>query len=280
VWRTFFMNPPAGTREPQAFLIEYGPGVLLQTHFHDVDEFQVVVQGGGTLGRHVIEPYVVHHARAWTPYGPIVSGPEGLAFLTLRARRDSAGPRKLPEQREALEAASGRVPWQASERLAVPPGGSAGTCLAPLERVVDAAGPLGELVLLAADAVHEVAPATGGAFVALLRGSLRESDGRCAGLAVAFVPSGGLPLRLVAGPDGAAALVLRFRAHDRSLPKAPDASRADTWHCSLCGSVYDPDVGDPSSGIAPGTSWDALPDDWRCPDCDAPRAAFESGGTA
>src|SRR5207253_2057071 len=43
VWRTWFLNPPPGTREPQAFLIEYGPGFVLQTHFHDVDEYQVVV---------------------------------------------------------------------------------------------------------------------------------------------------------------------------------------------------------------------------------------------
>ena len=41
------------------------------------------------------------------------------------------------------------------------------------------------------------------------------------------------------------------------------------WECP-CGYIYDPSKGDPDNGIAPGTSFDDLPDDWVCPPCGAP----------
>ena len=33
--------------------------------------------------------------------------------------------------------------------------------------------------------------------------------------------------------------------------------------CTVCGYVYDPEVGDPDNGIAPGTPWEQVPEDWR-----------------
>jgi len=47
------------------------------------------------------------------------------------------------------------------------------------------------------------------------------------------------------------------------------------WECMVCGYVYDPAVGDPDNGIAPGTSFDDLPDDWVCPDCGVGKDMFE-----
>ncbi len=47
------------------------------------------------------------------------------------------------------------------------------------------------------------------------------------------------------------------------------------YRCLLCGYVYDPKVGDPSAGIAPGTAFDDLPDDWVCPECGAGKDDFE-----
>lgn len=49
----------------------------------------------------------------------------------------------------------------------------------------------------------------------------------------------------------------------------------DKWECMVCGYVYDPAVGDPDSGIAPGTPFKALPDDWVCPECGAGKDMFE-----
>ena len=37
--------------------------------------------------------------------------------------------------------------------------------------------------------------------------------------------------------------------------------------CDTCGYVYDPEVGDPDNGIAPGTAFEAIPEDWVCPLC-------------
>ncbi len=45
--------------------------------------------------------------------------------------------------------------------------------------------------------------------------------------------------------------------------------------CQVCGYVYDPAKGDPDNGIAAGTSFDALPDDWQCPICGAGKSDFE-----
>ncbi len=45
--------------------------------------------------------------------------------------------------------------------------------------------------------------------------------------------------------------------------------------CTACGYIYDPEVGDPDAGIAPGTSFEDLPDDWVCPLCGVGKELFE-----
>jgi rubredoxin len=47
------------------------------------------------------------------------------------------------------------------------------------------------------------------------------------------------------------------------------------WKCSVCGYIYDHAVGDPDKGIAPGTSFEQLSEDWTCPVCVQPKAVFE-----
>ena len=37
--------------------------------------------------------------------------------------------------------------------------------------------------------------------------------------------------------------------------------------CDVCGWIYDPETGDPDSGIAPGTKFEDIPADWECPEC-------------
>jgi rubredoxin-NAD+ reductase len=48
------------------------------------------------------------------------------------------------------------------------------------------------------------------------------------------------------------------------------------YECMVCGWVYDEAVGDPDSGIAAGTLFADLPDDWVCPMCGAGKADFEA----
>jgi rubredoxin/flavin reductase (DIM6/NTAB) family NADH-FMN oxidoreductase RutF len=45
--------------------------------------------------------------------------------------------------------------------------------------------------------------------------------------------------------------------------------------CAVCGYVYDPALGDPDSGVAAGTAFESLPDDWVCPVCGASKDQFE-----
>ncbi len=45
--------------------------------------------------------------------------------------------------------------------------------------------------------------------------------------------------------------------------------------CTVCNYIYDPILGDPDSGIAPGTPFEELPDDWVCPLCGVGKEDFE-----
>ncbi|NLI20628.1 MAG: rubredoxin [Clostridiales bacterium] len=45
--------------------------------------------------------------------------------------------------------------------------------------------------------------------------------------------------------------------------------------CSVCGFIYDEAMGLPDDGIAPGTLWADLPEDWVCPLCGAAKSEFE-----
>ena len=54
-------------------------------------------------------------------------------------------------------------------------------------------------------------------------------------------------------------------------PKAEDEARME---CGVCWHVYDPSEGDPVWQAPPGTPFAALPEDWRCPNCDAAPERF------
>ena len=47
------------------------------------------------------------------------------------------------------------------------------------------------------------------------------------------------------------------------------------WQCMVCGFIYDEAQGLPEDGIAPGTPWHEIPDDWMCPDCGVGKEDFE-----
>ena len=44
--------------------------------------------------------------------------------------------------------------------------------------------------------------------------------------------------------------------------------------CDACGYVYDPAKGDPDNGVAPGTAFEDIPDDWVCPECGVGKDEF------
>ncbi len=49
----------------------------------------------------------------------------------------------------------------------------------------------------------------------------------------------------------------------------------DKYVCTICGYVYDPELGDPDNDVASGTKWEDVPDDWECPVCGASKDDFE-----
>ena len=51
-------------------------------------------------------------------------------------------------------------------------------------------------------------------------------------------------------------------------------NEAAKYQCNICGYVYDPEVGDPSQSVEPGTPFEQLPDDWTCPECGAGKEEF------
>jgi hypothetical protein len=99
--------PETGTLYPMAFLVEKEPHAVVRPHFHQADQYQVVVQGGGRLGQHEVGTVAVHYTDAWSAYGPIVAADEGIAWFTLRNAWDS-GARYMPAARDQLRAARTR----------------------------------------------------------------------------------------------------------------------------------------------------------------------------
>ncbi len=48
----------------------------------------------------------------------------------------------------------------------------------------------------------------------------------------------------------------------------------EKYICQVCGYLYDPSVGDPSNGVAAGTKFEDIPDDWVCPECGVGKDQF------
>jgi rubrerythrin len=55
---------------------------------------------------------------------------------------------------------------------------------------------------------------------------------------------------------------------------ATEKQATQKWICKQCSVIYDPVLGDPDSGIAPGTAFEDIPDDWHCPICGATKKLF------
>ena len=60
---------------------------------------------------------------------------------------------------------------------------------------------------------------------------------------------------------------------DKAVKK--EEIKMERYVCKVCGYVYDPEKGDPDNGVAPGTKFEDVPDDWVCPVCGATKQDFE-----
>lgn len=74
---------------PTVFLAEQPSNCELEPHFHRQNQFQLFVEGEGTIGQKRLGPVTVHYAGAYTGYGPILSGDACLKYFTIRAVFDT-----------------------------------------------------------------------------------------------------------------------------------------------------------------------------------------------
>ncbi len=273
---------------PNAFMIESSENRILDTHFHDVDQFQIVVGGGGTLGRHVLAPHAVHFSRGFTPYGPLVSGAgAGVSYVTLRARQcPTGGAQRLPAFREKLEKMTGRQPWQVTGVPQFLQPSVDGIAMNVIDGLTDDRGLAGYALSMQAG-TRTVSPGMHGGdgqYLVVLKGSLIHAGEEKKGIAIIFTKPQEGPMPIIAGPQGLQGLILNFpRPIDQaSLTKSssqgsPTAAPHDQlWQCELCAFAYDEATGLPEEGIPPGTPWEAVPHDWVCPDCSATKADFSA----
>ena len=208
----FLESPPAETLAPQSFLVEQDADSVILSHFHLQNEFQVVVQGGGSFGRHPVRPLTVHYAGAHTGYGPITAGPEGLWYFTLRPRMDF-GAKFLPESRDEMVKGPKRQvlggPIEVNEAHCVR---TEPSCEAIFPPQADGIGAwMMRLPPNASVAAPEHAGGLGRFYVvASGRARVRQTAESLMRWATVFVTPDEEPVQIHAGGEGAEVLVLQF----------------------------------------------------------------------
>ncbi|HEX2826190.1 MAG TPA: rubredoxin [Burkholderiales bacterium] len=285
-WRSDFIKRPEdkSVDTPMAFLAEGSAHRVLRAHFHEVDQFQVMYNGAGTLGKHDVGPGAVHFSRAYTPYGPIAYSEKGLGFITLRAHRDP-GAQYLPDSREVLDKVENRTPWQ----VTVAPDfdylpGERGVTMKALEGLTGHHDGLAGWSVKMKPGVKAFAPDPSkgdGQYILVLKGGVQHDGKLKKDLTIIWVGKNEGPFELQAGPEGMEGLILNFPVPGGGRPEEAKVVAADadgeykTWQCILCAFVYDEAAGMPDEGIAPGTRWADVPESFGCPDCSATKADFE-----
>jgi rubredoxin len=278
-WRTNFLTHPDGvdvTEEPMGFLVEGDHERVIRPHYHENDQFQVIVSGGGVLGKHKLSVHAVHFSRAYTPYGPINFGADGLSFLTLRARKDP-GAQYLPELRDKLISVQKRDPWQVTEAPDFTRTGDVN--LRPFAQIKDNRG-LAAYALSMKPHARTTAPdhtQSGGQNIVVTKGSLIHQGKEYKAVSIGFVKPHEAAWEFVAGPEGLEALILNYPRRDAVAANDAVAAKSPqhrVWQCQLCAFVYDEAKGMPAEGVAPGTRWEDVPDTWTCPDCSASKSDF------
>lgn len=69
-------------------------------------------------------------------------------------------------------------------------------------------------------------------------------------------------------------LVVNKNSNSYYLRRKKGEYKMQKYVCEPCGYVYDPEVGDPDNGIAPGTAFEDIPEDWVCPICGMGKEVF------
>lgn len=196
---------------PTVFLAEQPPFSTLPTHFHRQNQFQLFVEGSGTIGTSKLEVLTVHYAGAYTGYGPLVAGADGLKYFTIRPAFDS-GAIGLEEAREKMLRGPKRHATAGPIRITAPDALSALRAPASVDAIPFSADGLGARILRlpprAVAQVTDTPPAPHTVFMVVLAGSAVHDGGELTRWESAFSTShAGLP-RFSAGPQGAELIFL------------------------------------------------------------------------
>jgi hypothetical protein len=206
----YYGTPGVIDTSPQAFLVELPyAGATVRPHFHDIDQFQVVVAGNGRIGKKALAPITFQYADAYTPYGPIVANDDGISFFTLR-NVSSGGHYKMPGSKHLMACRAGRNIAGAFDTQAPLPGAGESTTETLLSAQQDGVLAIG--IRLGAGAQHAPPRSdAGGQYLLVCSGSLVAEDGRqLPANSVLRTESGETGSTLIAGDNGAAVLVLQF----------------------------------------------------------------------
>lgn len=210
---------------PQAFLVDrLFPGARIDPHFHDIDQFQVVVDGFCTMGKKAAQPVTFQYADAYTPYGPIVGEEQGFAFFTLRPIA-SGGFFAMPGNRHNMPGRAGRnIAGRFDLSEPTPPAGESRreSLMASQPDEVNAVG-----LRLGPGAAIDGPPSTGGGQYYLVCQGAAAVDGKALPTrSVIHVAPGEPPPRFAAGDDGAAVLMLQFARPSERPGSDPQALAA------------------------------------------------------
>ena len=233
-----YIGEAAGYCEgPQVFMVElFEPGSRIEPHFHDVDQFQIVLRGGGHLGSEAAAPVSFHYADAYTPYGPIVSQEEGISFLTIRAAAAGAF-FPMPASRHLLPGLPGRN--VTGSFPARPPQGAGVSHTATLVETADGAQIKGIWLGPGAKAVFESADA-GRQYYLMCAGSASVGEADLKRWSIVEVEPGERLPELCAGASGAEVLVAQLpRASERPGSDVVKLAQRKVDYRLPPGSAYD-----------------------------------------
>lgn len=195
----------------QAFLVVRPfAGARIEPHFHDVDQFQIVIEGDGKIGKKAVRPVTFQYADAFTPYGPIVANEHGLSFFTLR-NIASGGFWAMPGNRQHLPGRAGRNISGIFDLAAGIPAAGEAIMEELMPRQHD--GVLGAGFRLGPGARSPGLPADGkGQFYLVCAGSILVDGKALPERSVVRVEPEDPAIELIAGGDGALVLALQFAA--------------------------------------------------------------------
>ena len=197
---------------PRVFSSGSRQGSVTLPHFHETNQFQVFVEGHGSMGKHAAQPLTVQYANGHTPYGPITAGASGVRYFTLRQRWDP-GAKYMPGARDKLTKGNQRTRIKAG--IAVTEAERRNRLNAPEVETIfepEADGMAAWIYRFGSgqSVVPTAAVATGGQYLVVADGELELNGQAYEKWSTAFVTQDEKPPLLRSGPDGLDLLVLQF----------------------------------------------------------------------